>query len=338
MPTSISPLKFQQLLIQWQQEHGRHNLPWQKIATPYAVLVSEIMLQQTQVNTVIPYFEKWMARFPNLSELAGATDDEVMFYWQGLGYYSRARNLRKAAQYLMAEHQGEFPRQLETLLKIPGVGRYTAGAIVSFAFDGFGPIVDGNVKRFFCRLFAIEGVPGTTAVDKQLWQLAETFTPTQNNRIFAQGLLDMGATICKPKQPLCDQCPFQTDCEAYQTKRVALLPTAKPKKQIPVKQGQFIWCEKDGKILLEKRADAGIWGGLWCLPQIYIEPAQLGEHVPLKGTFKHTFTHYKLDAKVWAMTDMQLQSSSQCWVAFEAVKTYGLPTPIRRFVSQHSSD
>lgn len=328
----LTPEKFQDQLITWQQTHGRHDLPWQENPTPYRVLVSEVMLQQTQVTTVIPYFERWMVSFPTIEVLAAATEDEVMSHWQGLGYYSRARNLRKAAQYIVDECNGLFPDHVETLLKIPGVGRYTAGAIASFAYNIYGPIVDGNVKRLFCRFFGVDGVPGTSKVDKQLWGLAETFTPTRNNRSFAQGLLDMGATVCKPKSPNCLECDFQESCLAFKSDRVDELPTPKPKKNVPTRAGQFLWIESKGKILLEKRADDGIWGALWCLPQIHIEPEHLGEHVHLKGSFKHTFTHYKLEAKVWSIERMSGLNQEQAWVLPTELQDLGLPTPIKKFI------
>ncbi|SHF24800.1 A/G-specific adenine glycosylase [Vibrio gazogenes] len=335
MQSPISPQQFQQHLIDWQRAHGRHDLPWQQNPSPYRVLVSEVMLQQTQVVTVIPYFERWMTSFPTIEALASATEDEVMNHWQGLGYYSRARNLRKAAQYIMTHHQGQFPDSLETLLDIPGVGRYTAGAIRSFAYDRYGPIVDGNVKRLFCRFFALDGVPGTSAVDKQLWQLAETFTPETDNRVFAQGLLDIGATICKPKNPDCELCCFQKNCLAFKYDRVQTLPTPKPKKTIPTKAGQFLWVESDHKILLEKRASDGIWGALWCLPQIHLQPEQFGEHMQLKGTFKHTFTHYKLDANVWMIDRLGVMEPQLQWVEKSEVFNLGLPTPIKKFLTRH---
>src|SRR5690554_1413381 len=203
---------FAATVLNWQKQHGRHDLPWQNPVSPYRVLVSEIMLQQTQVNTVIPYFQRWMETFPTLEALAQASEDEVMARWQGLGYYSRARNLRKAAQYLVQEFNGQFPSDLQGLASIPGVGPYTAGAIRSFAFNDYGPIVDGNVKRFFCRLFGIEGDTTRSAVNKQLWQKADDLTPNHDNRRFAQGLLDIGATLCTRANPDCARCPFDNQC------------------------------------------------------------------------------------------------------------------------------
>ncbi|AVF75465.1 A/G-specific adenine glycosylase [Vibrio parahaemolyticus] len=332
---SLTPKQFQEHLLTWQRQHGRHDLPWQQNPSPYRVLVSEVMLQQTQVVTVIPYFERWMASFPTIEALANATEDEVMNHWQGLGYYSRARNLRKAAIYIHETWADEFPSDVTTLQEIPGVGRYTAGAIASFAFNTYGPIVDGNVKRLFCRYFGIEGVPGTSAVDKQLWSTAEAYTPIINNRQYAQGLLDMGATLCKPKSPDCGACSFTTTCIAYQTNRVSELPTPKPKKIIPTKPGHFLWIESNGKLLLEKRADDGIWGALWCLPQIYIEPEQLGDHVKLQGSFKHTFSHYKLDGKVWFINKLGVENAQQQWIPFNNLSDLGLPKPIRTFIEKH---
>lgn len=349
LPISIQ--EFQNTLDHWQANHGRHDLPWQQHPSPYRVLVSEVMLQQTQVKTVIPYFNRWMTRFPEISDLAQASEDEVMQLWQGLGYYSRARNLRKAAIYIEEECQGRFPQSLEALLKIPGVGRYTAGAIAAFAYDSYGPIVDGNVKRLFCRLFGIEGVPGTSKVDNHLWRLAHYYTPKplenvqQNqlqeplanpisNRRFAQGLLDMGATLCKPKNPNCQRCHFQNVCIAFKTNKVDELPTPKPKKQIPTKDGHFLWIEKKGAILLEKRDPNGIWGSLWCLPQIYIETKALENIAALKGQFKHTFTHYKLEANVWSIESINQDTNTQKWFTFSEVFELGLPTPIKKFLAK----
>lgn len=302
-----SPIKqnFANELLKWQRTHGRHDLPWQQPATPYRVLVSEIMLQQTQVVTVIPYFERWMQRFPDLRALAEAQEDDVMALWQGLGYYSRARNLQKAARWLVENHQGAFPESLSELQKIPGVGRYTAGAIRSFAFDQYGPIVDGNVRRLFCRLFGIEGQPLSSKVDKQLWALAEELTPEQNNRAFAQGLLDLGATLCKPRNPDCHRCPFASHCVAHQSGREHELPTPKPKKVLPVKEGHFLWAESGSKtvpeVLIEKRPDNGIWASLWSLPELNDVPA----NARLQGTFNHTFSHYKLKASIWQVTPQE---------------------------------
>lgn len=328
----ISKEAFQKRLLQWAAIHGRHSLPWQETPCPYRVLVSEVMLQQTQVSTVIPYFERWMQTFPTLQSLAQADEDTVMACWQGLGYYSRARNLQKAARYIMDVHQGLFPQTIEDLLDIPGVGRYTAGAIMSFAYNQFGPIVDGNVKRVFCRLFAIEGQPNQTAVLKKLWQLAQWLTPQQNNRAFAQGLLDLGATLCTPKKPSCSTCPFQSDCLAYAQNRISELPTPKPKKQLPQRTQTFLWIQEGHCILLEKRPSTGIWSALWCLPEARenLFDSRVAETRTL-GQFRHTFSHYRLHAEVVHASTQSLQAN-QHWVSIHTLDTFGLPAPIRNFI------
>ncbi|MFM2485810.1 A/G-specific adenine glycosylase [Celerinatantimonas yamalensis] len=327
----LQPQSFHQILVDWADTHGRHDLPWQQRPTPYSVHVSEIMLQQTQVATVIPYFERWMASFPDLQALAHATEDHVMHHWQGLGYYSRARNLQKAAQYLLEQFSAHYPRTLKQIEMIPGVGRYTAGAIVSFAYNERGPIVDGNVRRLFCRYFAIDGVPSTSAVSRKLWDYAEQYTLDTHCRAYAQSLLDMGATICTAKNPACTICPLQTSCQAYQQQRVEQLPTPKPKKQQPTKAGRFIWIEQDQQLYLEKRPAPGIWAGLWCLPQD--DSTQVLEPQIQIGTFKHVFSHYKLDAEVVQASpseDLKGQFFSR-----SQLDNLGLPTPIRAFISRH---
>ena len=292
--------KFQHQVVSWQSRHGRHQLPWQQNATPYAVLVSELMLQQTQVVTVIPYFQRWMASFPSIEVLAAASNDEVMAHWQGLGYYARARNLHQAASY--------------------------------------GPIVDGNVRRLYARFFAIAGVTSSSAVDKKLWLLAEQLTPDTNCRSFAQGLLDLGATICKPKQPLCEQCPLSGSCQALALNLVDELPTAKPKKTVPVKDGHFIWLQQGENLWLQKRPAPGIWASLWSLPQVSAETTWLQQAEPT-GAFVHQFTHYKLTATVWRPEASQTQAVQEqlvggSWYQRHQLDNIGLPAPIRSFIEQ----
>ncbi|MCC5854372.1 MAG: A/G-specific adenine glycosylase [Idiomarina sp.] len=323
--------QFVNQVLAWQANHGRHDLPWQQPATPYRVLVSEIMLQQTQVTTVIPYFERWMSSFPTLQSLAAATEDQVMAHWQGLGYYSRARNLLKAARHLIEHSAGEFPDDLKELQEIPGVGRYTAGAIRSFAFDQYGPIVDGNVRRLFCRLFGIEGVPGTSVVDKELWRLAEELTPKEHNRRFAQGLLDLGATLCTPRNPNCTSCPLQADCVAFREQRQNELPHKKATKTIPRREAHFVLhlqADKPVRIRLLKRPPSGIWASLWCLPELDEAPTQ-GE---LVTEFTHTFSHFKMHGQVWLTQDSTLclnEDSATQYVALEQLADFGLPAPFR---------
>ena len=317
-------------IITWQQQHGRHQLPWQLQVTPYKVLVSELMLQQTQVATVIPYFERWMQSFPTVEALAAADEDSVMQHWQGLGYYARARNLHKAAKHVAA--LGAFPTSLDDLLAIPGVGRYTAGAIMSSAYDQYGPIVDGNVRRLFCRLFALDGVPNSTALEKKLWQLAHEVTPTQQNRRFAQGLLDLGATVCKPRTPSCDVCPLANDCVALAKNQLERYPNPKPKKLIPTKEGHFLLWRSANEIYLEKRPAPGIWAALWCLPEV----AQPPVGATLHGSFSHQFSHYKLNASVWQMSEVrEAASDAGRWQAVHALDDLGLPAPLRSYLSSN---
>ncbi|MBU2180490.1 MAG: A/G-specific adenine glycosylase [Gammaproteobacteria bacterium] len=331
---------FQDQVVSWQKAHGRHQLPWQQATSPYRVLVSELMLQQTQVSTVIPYFNRWMQSFPTIEALANASNDQVMAHWQGLGYYARARNLHKAAQYV--SERGEFPATLTDLLLVPGVGRYTAGAVMSFAYDQYGPIVDGNVRRLYARYFAISGVTSSSAVDKQLWLLAEQLTPNQDCKSFAQGLLDLGATLCKPRQPLCEQCPLASGCQALLQNRVDELPTPKPKKVVPVKEGHFIWLQQGEQLYLHKRPAPGIWASLWSLPQLNGDD-QLLIQARKHGEFVHQFTHYKLNATVWqldpshAPTVLQVQEQAGgSWYHRSQLAEVGLPAPIRSFIEQQA--
>ena len=331
---------FQQQVISWQQSHGRNQLPWQQSTgeladAAYRVLVSELMLQQTQVATVIPYFQRWLEAFPDINSLARADENEVMRLWQGLGYYARARNLHKAAKYLA--ELPEFPASLAELLQVPGVGRYTAGAIMSFAFDQYGPIVDGNVRRLYCRYFAISGVPHSTTLEKQLWQKAHQLTPMSQSRRFSQGLLDLGATVCKARQPLCEQCPLAADCQALLQNRVSDFPNAKAKKAVPSKAGSFLWISQGDAILLQKRPSPGIWGALWCLPQV-ADDSPLLAGAKLHGEFSHQFTHYKLNAQIWQISaeqyDVNLrQAAPEIWAKPTELAMLGLPAPLKIYLA-----
>lgn len=330
MSIAVSPALFAKLLCHWQQLQGRHHLPWQQQPTPYRVLVAEVMLQQTQVNTVIDYYQRWMARFPTLTDLYHATEDNIMRHWQGLGYYQRARRLQQAARYIVDECAGEFPSTLTTLLAVPGIGPYTAGAVMSFAYNQYGPIVDGNVKRFYSRYFGLDAPLNSKQSNDALWAHAERFTPENNNRQFTQALLDIGAGICTRHQPKCDQCPVQTTCFAYGRQQTELLPVVAPKKKKTTLVLHFAWCESNQRLLLEKRAPDGIWGALWCLPEIAAPPKSASE--PL-FTFTHALTHRQIQAYVWRKPPLSAPHLSE-FAALE-INQLGLPAPIKQSIKAY---
>lgn len=343
---------FAEKLIAWQQAHGRHDLPWQQTRDPYAVWVSEIMLQQTQVSAVIGYYDRFMQRFPTIASLAEAEQDEVMRYWSGLGYYSRARNLHHAAQTIMREHSGNFPTDFDTIQTLKGIGRSTAAAISVFAFNQRQTILDGNVKRVLARLYAIDGWPGLPDVEKRLWQLAETLLPEQGLPAYVQGLMDFGATLCTRSKPRCTDCPMQGQCLAYQQQQVAQLPASKPRKTLPEKQVTMLMILDAGEILLERRPNQGIWGGLWSLPEL--SPEQIAvlhvqqtlgmevEALEVLPVLWHTFTHFKLEITPQPLQLTGRRSSlppNMQWLALTDAIAAALPTPVRTLIKtlQHSS-
>ena len=299
-------MPFSDRLLDWYKLHGRHDLPWQAKTSLYRTWVSEIMLQQTQVATVIPYFEKFMQRFPHISELAQASQDEVLLHWAGLGYYSRARNLHKAALLIAEKHDGLFPQSYDDVLALPGIGPSTAGAILAQALGQRHAILDGNVKRVLARYQAIEGWPGKPQVEKQLWLWAEKYTPQQNVADYTQAIMDLGAIVCTRASAKCDVCPLTESCKACQTDRVADLPTRKHKKLLPVREKRLLIIRNEmGAYLMEKRPPTGIWGGLWSLPELSMEQAvvemvdqnwqlEVDDYSDLP-VFRHTFSHFHLD-------------------------------------------
>ncbi|QEY26274.1 A/G-specific adenine glycosylase [Neisseria zalophi] len=344
---------FAERLITWQKQHGRHHLPWQ-VGQPYNVWLSEIMLQQTQVATVSDYYPRFIARFPTVASLAEADQDEVLNLWAGLGYYSRARNLHKAAKQIMDEFGGDFPQSRSELEKLCGVGRSTAAAIAAFAFQQRETILDGNVKRVLCRIFARDGNPADKKFENSLWALAESLLPQKNEHMpaYTQGLMDLGATVCKRSKPLCSQCPMADICEAKAQDRIAELPR---KKSAPeVKTLPLYWLvirRQNGALWLEKRPQKGIWGGLYCVPcfehlnDLYHYASLfsvLPENLEESPAITHRLTHRLLmitpfSAMLETSTPTQTISDG-LWVAPEDLVQYGLPQPLQIFLQHNSSD
>jgi A/G-specific adenine glycosylase len=345
--------QFANRLITWQKQYGRHDLPWQNTTDPYAIWVSEIMLQQTQVTAVIGYYSKFMRRFPDIAALASATQEEVLQYWSGLGYYSRARNLHNAAVTIMDEHGGEFPQDFETIQTLSGIGRSTAAAIASFAFNQVQTILDGNVKRVLARHFCVEGWPSAPKIEKQLWALAEELLPEQDMVAYTQGLMDLGATLCTRSKPKCDVCPLHETCEAYLQKRVHALPTPKPRKTIPEKHITMLILLRGDEVMLEKRPASGIWGGLWSFPEMETADdaedevfKRFGVHAVTNSALpqlSHAFTHFKLHIRPQPLQalkfDPQTRKSGQIWLSIDDAIGAAVPTPIRKILQslQHKS-
>jgi A/G-specific adenine glycosylase len=337
-------------VITWQKNHGRHDLPWQPIhniaCDPYAIWVSEIMLQQTQVAAVIGYYSRFMQRFPTIASLASAEQEEVLQLWSGLGYYSRARNLHNAAQIIVDEYAGQFPQDFEVIQSLPGIGRSTAAAIASFAFNQPCAILDGNVKRVFTRYFLVEGWPGTPKIEKQLWALAEDLLPEENIVAYTQGLMDLGATLCSRTKPRCSECPLNQTCEAYKRQCVNALPTPKPRKTIPEKQTTMLILRSGNEVMLEKRPPTGIWGGLWSLPEISASenPEQSTEQrygvqaecSPALKTLTHAFTHFRLHIQPQPMQVLHIRPQARetgiIWLPLEDAIGAALPTPVRKIL------
>jgi len=339
---------FSQRILKWFDQHGRKHLPWQQNISPYRVWISEIMLQQTQVSTVIPYFETFMQRFPTVTDLAAASIDEVLHLWTGLGYYTRARNLHKAAQYVAYECNGQFPTGQDNLTALPGVGRSTAGAIEAIGNRGVATILDGNVKRVLARFHAIEGWPGQSQVEKQLWHVAEQHTPTQRCADYTQAMMDMGATLCTRNKPNCQACPLQQDCQALAQNRTSELPAKKPRKTLPVKHTtMYIIADPDGNILLKQRPPQGLWGGLWVLPEHdkLEQITQYGEingHNPLPG-FRHTFSHFHLDIDVVSITlsnkhPQIMDADGLLWYNYHQPAAIGLAAPVKLLLDRYHEE
>lgn len=339
---------FAKQLLNWFDKHGRHDLPWQHPRTPYRVWLSEIMLQQTQVATVIPYFEKFLRTFSDLKSLASAELDNVVALWAGLGYYTRARNLHRTAKICIEIHNGELPNSIEELIALPGIGRSTAAAILSQAHNKPFAILDGNVKRTLSRYFGITGWPGSPAVEKILWDLSESVLPDKRNADYTQAIMDFGATLCTRSNPRCLECPFNKSCIAYIENRVAELPQKKPGKKIPTRHTvMLVLLSDDNKVLLSRRPAKGVWSGMWSLPEVLkTEDAELLLQQVAKNTntegseiteFQHTFSHYHLMIKPYCWRDLRAKhriagQDDFRWLPMTELATVGLPAPVKKLL------
>jgi A/G-specific adenine glycosylase len=341
---------FGKRLLDWFDVHGRRDLPWQRDPSPYRVWISEIMLQQTQVATVIPYYERFMSRFPDITALAAAEQDQVLHYWSGLGYYARARHLHAAARQVVAESGGIFPEAFDDVIGLPGIGRSTAGAILSLACGQRHPILDGNVKRVLARHAAIEGWPGNTAVQARLWELADEYTPRQRVDAYTQAIMDLGATVCTRTRPACADCPLALDCAAHEAGRELDYPSPRPKKVLPVRAvAMLLLANEQHELLLEKRPPSGIWGGLWGFPEVKSAADvhawcrnELGLQVTQTGTWpvmRHTFSHFHLDitpvhAAVSGTVDRIMEDVDLLWYKPDGSDERGLAAPVEKLIKQ----
>ena len=338
---------FASRLLRWQIRHGRRDLPWQRARDPYRIWVSEVMLQQTQVATVIPYYERFLARFPELEALARAPLERVLAVWSGLGYYSRARNLHAAARIVTESHGGRFPRTRETLESLPGLGRSSAAAIAVFAFGRREAILDGNVRRVLARHFAVPGFPGEKRVEARLWRIAESLLPARNIARYTQAIMDLGAGVCTRTQPGCAHCPVKASCAALSRRKVETYPQPRPRRAMPEKETAMLLLLRAGEVLLEKRPPLGLWGGLWCLPELPagVDPRQYcsvrfgaslsaADRLP---ALRHGFTHFRLTvtplicrvdrASLWA------GEPGQIWLPLAEIAQAAVPAPVKKLLA-----
>lgn len=333
-------------LIAWHRRHGRHDLPWQGTRDPYAIWVSEIMLQQTQVATVIPYYRRFLARFPDVVTLGAAPLDEVLAHWSGLGYYSRARNLHRAAQSIVRDQGGSFPKNFDDVVALPGVGRSTAAAICAFAYGARRAILDGNVKRVLTRHYGIPGYPGDRRVEDALWDKAEALLPQEDVPAYTQALMDLGAGLCARRRPRCVECPLVEECVAYRDGLTDALPAPRPKKALPRRETLMLVLEHGGRVLLEKRPATGVWGGLWCFPEMVrgedvqaacsrrfgVHAAQAAKLPPLE----HGFTHFRLAIEAWHLRVSKLSlhaaEPGYAWHTLDEAIAAAVPAPVRRIL------
>jgi A/G-specific adenine glycosylase len=343
---------FAQAVLGWYQQYGRKTLPWQIEKTPYHVWLSEVMLQQTQVATVIPYFQRFIAKFPDINALAAAPTDEVLHLWTGLGYYARARNLHKAAKIIAQEHGGVFPDDFQTVNDLPGIGRSTAGAILSLSLNQHFPILDGNVKRVIARCYAVEGWAGKKEVEKRLWDISTDVTPAKGVAQFNQAMMDLGALVCTRSKPKCELCPLNNGCIAYANQSWANYPAKKPKLKIPEKSAWFLLLKNSDKVWLEQRPSVGLWGGLYCFPQFSDESSMArwleqrgmsADDLQQQTAFRHTFSHFHLDIIPMLLDTKSsetkpdthcLDESNGIWYNLRQPPAVGLATPVERLINQ----
>ncbi|MFC0059956.1 A/G-specific adenine glycosylase [Vibrio inusitatus] len=345
---------FANQILTWYQQYGRKHLPWQQDKTAYKVWLSEIMLQQTQVATVIPYFERFIEQFPDVDSLAKAHIDEVLHLWTGLGYYARARNLHKSAQIVMQQYEGDFPLDIDELNALPGIGRSTAGAILSSVFKQPHPILDGNVKRVLARCNAIDGWPGKKIVENALWEVASEHTPTERVDEYNQAMMDMGATVCTRSKPKCSLCPVSKHCIAFKQQNQTDYPGKKPKKDKPTKQTWFVILHHKDEVWLEQRPSSGIWGGLHCFPeqpsadiQHYLQSLGCSEdeinNAKTLIAFKHTFSHYHLDItpvllNLEQLPSLVMEQNQGLWYNLSQPQKLGLAAPVKNLLANLKYD
>ena len=339
-------MTFAARLVAWQRAHGRHDLPWQNTRDPYRIWLSEIMLQQTQVGTVLPYYARFLAEFPDVAALARAPIDDVLAHWSGLGYYRRAHHLHSAARKIVSDYDGEFPRDAATLALLPGIGRSTAAAIAAFAFGAREAILEGNAKRVLARHRGIEGWPGAPKVEAQLWKVAQALLPASDIEPYTQGMMDLGATLCTRANPKCGACPVAEDCVARNEARVDELPAARPAKVLPQRDVRVLLIERAGELLFEKRPPLGIWGGLWSFPECALDDdphtvvrARFGAEVDLRDALPpiaHGFTHFALTMHPQRLAAARWPASAEApgttWLAPNDALGAALPAPIRKLL------
>ena len=340
---------FADRLLDWFDTHGRTDLPWQQDATPYRVWVSEIMLQQTQVATVIPYYERFMRRFPDVQLLADADRDDVLGHWSGLGYYARARNLHEAAIVVRDDYSCRFPLTFDDVIALPGIGRSTAGAILALSRGERHAILDGNVKRVLARYHAVSGWPGMTAVQNELWTHADTHTPDVRVADYTQAIMDLGATVCTRSKPACDRCPFSADCAAHLSGRESEFPGRKKRKEKPLRSTYMVLAHFGGQVYLQRRPSAGIWGGLWSLPEVADREGLDGWCRSVLGsaprdvlswpTLRHSFSHFDLDiqpleVRLAGASSKVADRQDERWYALHEPQSLGLAAPVRALIDQ----